>query len=248
MKISRKISIRGRFTALMALCALAIVVPSALYTQSGWSLMRFTERETEGLAPARAMIKVIRLAQQHRGLSSAWLSGDESQGAVRAAKAEEVARAVEGVNALVAAHTATGSPLGKTWSGATSRWQAIVQDVQARKVDAATSSARQTVAITGLLDTSDAMLAHWGLFLDPDAATYYNVIATMQEMPRFIEIMGQMRARGAGLLAAGGSPGPTDRVRFETLASQLDQQFARVSAALQHAVQEEDSDADRAAL
>ncbi|MCK6424975.1 MAG: methyl-accepting chemotaxis protein [Burkholderiaceae bacterium] len=195
------------------------------------------QREAQGLAPTRALLEVVRLAQQHRGLSSAWLAGDDSQAAHRSAKAAEVEGAMRAFEAQLVAGAAAGSAVDKDWQAAASALRAVMQAVPARQVDGPTSTQRHTAAITAMLDTLDEVLGHWGLILDPVPAGYYTVSGALQETPRMIEILGQMRARGAALLAVGGVPVPIERVRFEALSNSLSLQFQRVSSQLNRTVE-----------
>ncbi len=229
-------TIGQRFAALIALCGLAILVPALLHTRTAWDDMRFVQREAQGLVPSRALIEVIRLVQQHRGLSAAWLAGDESQASARAAKGTEVEQAMARFDALLQSEGKDAESVNKGWREVSAAWRALVADVQARRVDGPTSTRRQTAAIDALLDVQSATLAHWGLALDSDPGSHFAAKGTLEEMPRLIEFLGQMRASGAGFLAAGGTLTPVDRARFETLSNSLNQQFRRMSGDLGHAL------------
>lgn len=203
-------TIGRRFMLLVLLCGLAIGVPAAMQALSAWNELRFVQREAQGLAPTRSLLEVVRLAQQHRGLSSAWLSGDESQAANRSAKAAEVERAMQAFEAQLQSGGAAGTGVDKGWQKAAAAFRWVAKEVQARQVDAATSTRRHTAAITAMLDTLDQVLGHWNLILDGDPAGYYTVAGALQETPRMIEILGQMRARG-GRHAGGGRRARCDR-------------------------------------
>ncbi len=236
MNISH-MTVGQRFMMLVLLCGLAIGVPAAMQTLTAWGELRFVQREAEGLAPTRSLLEVVRLAQQHRGLSSAWLSGDESQAAARSAKAAEVERAMVAFEAQLQSAGAGGTAVGKDWQRAATALRGLVREVQARQVDAPTATRKHTAAITAMLDTLDEVLGHWGLILDGDPAGYYTVAGALQETPRMIEVLGQMRARGAGLLAVGGVPAPIEKARFEALSNGLALQFQRVSSQLTRSVE-----------
>jgi len=235
MKFSH-MTIRQRFALLVLLSGLAIGVPALLQSISAWDELGLVQRESEGLAPARSLLEVVRLAQQHRGLSAAWLAGDASQTANRAAKAAEVERAMAAFEAQLAAGAARDSEVAKDWTQAASAFRSVAQDVQSRQADVQTSTKRHTQAIAAMLDTLDATLSHWGLILDADPASYFAVAGSMKETPRMIEILGQMRARGAAMLAIGGQPAPLERARFEALSNGLTAQFQRASGDLARAV------------
>ena len=94
------------------------------------------------------------------------------------------------------------------------------------------STRRHTALIRTQLDAMDEVLAGAGLVLDPDEGVYHLVVATFQQLPRSLELMGQMRARGSALLAAGGVPEPTTRARFENLNNVLEGQAHLFSSSL----------------
>ncbi len=64
------LTIARQFALLVGLCALAILVPSAMHGNRLWADMRTAQREADGPAPARQLRDSIRLAQQHRGMSA----------------------------------------------------------------------------------------------------------------------------------------------------------------------------------
>jgi hypothetical protein len=71
-----------------------------------------------------------------------------------------------------------------------------------------------------------------GWCLTRTRGVYHLVVATFQQLPRSLELMGQMRARGSALLAAGGVPEPATRARFENLNNVLEGQAHLFSSSL----------------
>jgi len=236
MNLSR-LTIAQRFGLLVALCAVAILVPTGLYGRQALTLMQVEQREAKGLAPVRTLLEAIRLAQQHRGLSAVWLGGNEAQASARSAKATEVEAAMARLDAHLQADGATGAGIGKAWGAAQGSWKTVVDDVAAKRIDGAVSSTRHTAAIGQMLAALDVSLDHWGLLFDPHPDAYFLIVGALQEAPRMIEFMGQMRARGANLLAAGGTPPEAAKARYESLAGNLTQQFARTNLALTRSVE-----------
>jgi len=237
MQLLARLSVAQRFTLLVALCGIAILVPAAKLTGSVWADTQVVQRELDGLAPAQALNHVIRLMQQHRGLSAVWLGGKDDQAGARAAKADEVDKAVGAFEArLNADAAAAGSPLARHWAEARAAWTALRDDVGGKRVDGTVSSARHTAVIAQLLTGLDHVLDHWGLLFDYDPGTYFTVIGALQETPRMIETMGQMRARGANLLSAPDKVTPAQRSGYASLADNLGAQFTRVTHNLSRAM------------
>jgi methyl-accepting chemotaxis protein len=120
----------------------------------------------------------------------------------------------------------------KVWQASRGEWSSLGADLQARKLEAEMSTRRHTALIRTQLDAMDEVLAGAGLVLDPDEGVYHLVVATFQQLPRSLELMGQMRARGSALLAAGGVPEPATRARFENLNNVLEGQAHPFSSSL----------------
>jgi hypothetical protein len=89
-----RLGMTQRFVLLVVLCGIAILVPALAYSWQAWNSARSHGLEREGLAPARALLRVVQLTQQHRGLSAVWLGGDESQAGARKARADDVGSAL----------------------------------------------------------------------------------------------------------------------------------------------------------
>jgi methyl-accepting chemotaxis protein len=230
------LSVGRRFALLVALCGIAILVPAVKLTVSAWTEARTVQRELDGLRPVQALNRVVQLAQQHRGLSAVWLGGKDDQAAARAAKAAEVQEAIDAFEAQLKA-AATGSPLQRHWDETRSAWAALRDDVSGRRVDGPASSARHTAVIARMLRDLDLVLDHWGLLFDSDPGTYFVMVGALQETPRLIEIIGQMRARGANLLSAPDKATPAQRASYGMLADHLGTQFDRVMHNLRRATE-----------
>jgi methyl-accepting chemotaxis protein len=231
------LSTTQRFSLLVGLSAVAILVPATMQTRNAWRSLDTTARELEGLAPLMAVQDVIRLTQQHRGLSAGWLAGNEKMAEARNAKAAEVDKAIAVADQKVAA-LGDGSTAGlsKAWTPMRGEWSSLLGEVQARKLDGEISTRRHTGLIRSELDAMVEVMASSGLILDPTEDVYHRVVATFEYLPRSLELMGQMRARGSALLAAGGKPDETKRVRFETLNNQLEEQLHLFKASLDRSV------------
>jgi methyl-accepting chemotaxis protein len=237
-------TISRRFLILMALCLGAVLVPAGLYTRQAMESMAIAAQENQGLGPARALLELIKVTQQHRGLSAVWLGGKSDAADSRQAKAREVDAATARFAKVLADAEGAGSSMDKRWGEALAAWKALVASVDARQVDGPKSSAQHTTLIGQLLATLDAGLDQYGLIFDPKADTYFMVIGALQEAPRMIEFTGQLRARGANLLSAGSPPSDADRARYAVLADRMDDAFRRVRHNLQRAAETNSSHAD----
>ncbi|MBI5720477.1 MAG: methyl-accepting chemotaxis protein [Burkholderiales bacterium] len=237
MRKPLQLSVARRFALIVALCGLAILVPAVKHAWHIWGETRALLREREGLPPIRALLSVVQLAQQHRGLSAVWLGGKEAAAAARAAKAVEVDRAIARFEKLLSAEGGVepGSTPARHWAATREAWATLQGQVTGKTVDGPVSSARHAELIAGMLRNVDHLLDHWGLIFDPVPGDYFLVVGTLQEAPRTIEVMGQMRARGANLLSAPDKATPAQRAGYAMLAENLRAQFDRATFNLQRA-------------
>jgi len=227
-----KWTVTHRFSLLVLLCALAILVPSVLQGLTRFQDMATARQEKNGIAPVEAWLTVIRRTQEHRGISAVWLGGNEAQGGARTAKAQELNQAMAAFDATLEQTSARGSRVDTEWLGLKAQLLTLLEDVSARKVSGAAATAQHTALVGRMMGLLNTTLDQWGLVFDPNPDAYYLVVGALQEAPRMIELIGQLRARGAVLLGAGTQLSPQDRATFEALTSQVTLQFSRVSQSM----------------
>jgi len=196
MRLSRKLGLVGLIVLVM------VALPMGLYLQRMWQSIESTSAELNGIAPSRSLLNLMRLTQQHRGLSANVLGGKVELEAQRAAKQAEIDAAVSQFDAVVK-RDVDNARVRADWLRAVEQWQSLAKALPARSVDGAQSFALHTALISDQIDLHDRVADHFGLSLDPQAGTYFLVLSTLQHMPRLTEALGQARARGSLLLARG---------------------------------------------
>src|SRR5574337_1288763 len=94
---------RARLLLGFALVCLALVAaPLTIYMVQSTRALQSARLKHTGIAPSKALLKMVQLQQQHRGLSSGVLGGHTEIEAQRAAKQAEADKAVEMFDAMVA--------------------------------------------------------------------------------------------------------------------------------------------------
>ncbi|MBI2732595.1 MAG: methyl-accepting chemotaxis protein, partial [Aquabacterium sp.] len=78
--------LRHKFILLSLVAILMAAAPSALVLSESVGNLRVLKEESRGLAPSQALLNLIKLSQEHRGLTAAVLSGDLSKQADRQAR------------------------------------------------------------------------------------------------------------------------------------------------------------------
>jgi methyl-accepting chemotaxis protein len=194
----------GRKLLMLGLLVLAAVcVPLYLQLKLSRELIGAAQGELDGVRPARALMTLVQLTQQHRGLSAGFLGGNGGVASAREAKKAEVDKALQQLDEQFKADSQLPPAMAQAWQQATQGWQALEAAVDAKQIPAAESSTRHAAVIASYFKTLDLLLDYSGLILDPQADTYYLMSASLVKLPYATEALGQTRARGAGFLAEG---------------------------------------------
>jgi methyl-accepting chemotaxis protein len=193
--------------ALVAGLGLALATPPiALLVRDELEALRLARDEHAGVAPVRELVQVLRLTQQHRGLSAAVLAGDTIKADAREAKAKEVDALL--AKALQAGAALTNEPeANRRREKIQQQWQSLRADLAARKLDGPKSFARHTDLVAEQISWMADLVNDTGLILDPQEHSYHLVASLSRPLPRATEVLGQLRAMGAAVLAqAQGQP------------------------------------------
>jgi methyl-accepting chemotaxis protein len=202
MSLLERLPIGRKLLLLGAMVAIAVAIPLGLQLRQSNALLAATQSEAEGVAPARALMRLVQLAQQHRGLTAGWLGGNESFAADRRQRRQDVDQAIAAVDRELAARRYSAA-LTARWRDTAQAWTVLAADVDGRRLDAAAAMTRHSRLVAQYLRVLDMLLDDSGLVLDPEPHTYYLVTATLARLPAAAEKLAQTRGTGAALLAAG---------------------------------------------
>lgn len=86
MKFMDNLNIRTRFLVLGVLAILLAALPTLMYVRKALEEAHVANLEASGTEPVKALLKVIQLTQQHRGLSALVLGGKAEMQDKRQAK------------------------------------------------------------------------------------------------------------------------------------------------------------------
>jgi methyl-accepting chemotaxis protein len=190
----RDIGLGGKFAALGLIGALLFAVPFVFYARDAAEVVRTSRQEQAGLAPAKALLRVVQLTQQHRGLFTGGLNE------ARATKQVEADRAYATLGAML---QSGGGPLAAGWSALADEWSALTREIAAGKLPRPEGFARHTALIVRELQLLGRLAEHYGLAYDSDPVAHHLVAATLVHLPAVTEELGKARARGSAYLAAG---------------------------------------------
>ena len=152
------------------------------------------QQEMAGLQMIKPINQLTQAMQQHRGLSSGVLNGNEAMKDKRAAKEKDVAAAIMATDAAL-------SPQLRE----TADWKAIRRDWETIGSQGLTwtppeNIKRHTVMIGNLLQFMVTVADETQLTLDSVMDTYYFMDTLVTKMPAMLEQLGITRARGTGVL------------------------------------------------
>jgi methyl-accepting chemotaxis protein len=184
---------------LLSVIALGLTsIPTTMYMREAAKARDAYLLEQDGLAPTAAVLKMIQLTQQHRGLSALALGDVDGAEAKRAAKQHEADLAYAAVDAFVGATHERA--LQAAWAPAQQDWARLREQVAGKRVTVPGSYAAHTALVPKLLKVNDLMADHFGLSLDPDKTSYQLIQSMYFQLPYLTEELGKTRAKGAGLL------------------------------------------------
>ncbi|MGB4780851.1 nitrate- and nitrite sensing domain-containing protein, partial [Candidatus Methylomirabilis sp.] len=174
---NNRLTIRTRLVLGFGLVGLTLVAaPLAMYMLQSSRALQSAGRKYIGIAPSKALLRMVQLLQQHRGLSSGVLGGSTTMEAQRAAKQTETDKAVETFDAIVASDIHDPS-LTAAWSRAFEAWRGLANGVSSRSITGQASFAKHTAIIGDSLKLLDLMLDDFGLSYDPTGHDYHLTMA-----------------------------------------------------------------------
>lgn len=177
-------------------------------------------RRACGEEAAQALLELLQITQQHRGLSSAMLSGQHDLLRQLPARRQHIARALDTLQALAEAPRTPLEVVSRTavleWR---QDWNALLADLD--RMSPALSVLRHTELIARpiawLAGVGETMLASTAA----ERGAQQRLRAALSLMPALSETLGQARALGSGMTASGHSDAVA-RVRMAYLMQRAD--------------------------
>jgi methyl-accepting chemotaxis protein len=191
---------RRKFLLIGLVTLTMVSAPMILVLKSAVGNMNATQAEQQGVAPARTLLTLVRLTQEHRGLSSAVLNGDASKSNLRQERQAAIDTAYDKATAALGA---LASPqMSAQVQAMREKWKALATEVAAGTLAAPASLARHTQLVSEQLTLLEDLTYVTGLELDPDVSSYHLIMASTRDLPRLTERLGRARAKGLAILAS----------------------------------------------
>jgi len=226
LKLSRKFALVG------ALAFVMLALPTVLLVRADLASLSVLRGELAGIGPVGDALRLMKLTQQHRGLSAIVLGGKASEEGARQARQAEVEQAFAAAKASMAqlGAAAPAAALGRS----ADEWQALAADVSARRLTGAQSFSRHTALIAGQLELISDLAIASGMARHADPLGWRVQQGVLGPLPRLTEALGQMRARGTAMLARG-EAGADERARFDMLVGSARAEAAAMGKAFEAA-------------
>ena len=214
MPILHRLSLAQKFNLLAAIALLLAGLPAWMYLKQSTAEIDTAVLEAKGTAPVMALLKVVRLTQQHRGLTAGMLGGNQALAAKRPETRDAVLKSIGAVDASLKEADAP-APIMAGWAERKQRWTALEQSVASRQINGAESMAQHTQLIADLLALNDDLLDAYTLSHDRQVDSYSMISASSVSAPALAERLGLLRGLGTAVLVAGNLP-PDMRARLTT--------------------------------
>ena len=96
-----RLKVGTRFMLLGTVALVLAAVPSAMYLHATYRSTQAAQLEARGIAPSKNLLRLIQLAQQHRGLSAMILGGHDELESQRLATGQQIGALFEAISATL---------------------------------------------------------------------------------------------------------------------------------------------------
>ncbi|SHG76790.1 methyl-accepting chemotaxis protein [Massilia sp. CF038] len=230
-----KLKLWQTFTALSLLGLLLASIPTYLYTKEAGKALEAYTGEQNGVPAVTAVLKAVQLTQQHRALSALALSGVPEADAKRAAVQAQVDGAFDQVDQVV--QQSGSAALAEVWSAPRREWATLRAAVAGKQASVPDSYAAHVQLLAKMLKVNELIGDEYGLSLDPDKDTYQLIQAIYYQLPALTEDLGQLRAKGAGLLAKK-MAAPDERLAVSGNIARINERMAQTGNAFSKAARD----------
>ena len=224
-----RITLTRKFLILGLLAAVFVAFPTQQNLRSTQLEAEAAQLKASGIAPLKSLMRVVQLAQQHRGMSAAFLGGNASFADARAAKQAELDQALDKMAALIQRELATGA-IATAWTPAAKEWKELARAVAGKSLAAKESFGRHTAMIAQFIGVLDRMMDHYGLASNADIAGAEILQRPLPCRLRLVAVngfrrnvdLGQVLDHAVGaVLGAGEDQGTIDCLVLQQLGQQL---------------------------
>lgn len=212
------------FLGFLATTALAIILYGFVTTLN--HIVSATSDKLTGLMLIKPLSQSIQSIQVHRGLSAGIIGGNIDE--MRQSRAITERLVSENINQFEKVLPADFLQLDQ-WHAIQEEWHSIVQSGLNQTL--AKNFSVHTLVIKHLLDFEAEIASSYGLTLKSSINEYYLHDIIINKLPQALERLGQVRAKGVGILAKKSLP-EDEKIVIQQLISDLNLALAALNASL----------------
>lgn len=223
-------SVKNRFLLMIVLFMISVLIPMFLYINHLIEDMLVEKRGLRGIAPISKILFIIKTTQEHRGMSAAFLNGNDKIKEDLQKKGEIITKELLEFEKII---NSKEEKVDKDVITLLEKNKLILlnlkEEVYSKKIKGVDSFVKHTSTIASLQDLVSLSLENWGLQFNANPGDNLLISSTLKESPMLIEYVGQMRAKGAGYLSKGGTLETSEKIKYESMFGLLNSQFNKVS-------------------
>ena len=189
-----------KFIILALLAAIMTTIPVGFYFMSTQQDITETQNEINGIKPSIALQKLLKLTQQHRGLSAMVRGGNDASKPIREAMTKEIIVVIADLNSIFKESVADQA-ITKNWTEAVQHWQKLQEQVSQSQIELADSFQEYSDLIEDYFVVMDQVADYFELTRDPVDSSYYLMRSALYATPKLTESLGKARGKGAGVLS-----------------------------------------------
>jgi methyl-accepting chemotaxis protein len=221
MSLATTLMNRLSYPKKMLLIALIFLIPLTatfiiLFNQMNRGITA-TETELNGLVFIASVRTLYQDVPQHRGMTNAYLNGDQSFKDKILAKRQDIAATIQTINDIDA-ELGEQFETSVLWQSIKSDWERL--EAMAFSGNANTVFAEHSLLVAKIYDLFEQISNQSGLILDPDIDTTFIIDTLVYKLPLVTENLGQTRGFASGV-ASRRDMSIDERVKLETLTSQI---------------------------
>jgi methyl-accepting chemotaxis protein len=199
MKLIHNLALSRKFALIALLALVMVVMPTTLTFRAALQSVQASRDEAAGLDPARQLVALLRIMQQHRAISESYLSSPDANAAERNARLGETeAQMAKTLEALANVHVKV---IEERSARLHQDWTTLAGAVAARSIKGEESNARHGALVGQIIDLIAELNDATGMAFENDPALYYLLQGVTLHLPRVTEVLAEMRSSGALLLA-----------------------------------------------
>ncbi|NJD33461.1 MAG: HAMP domain-containing protein [Betaproteobacteria bacterium] len=193
LKLPRKFMFLGVIALVM------VAVPFYQFFQATQDRVVLAEKELAGFQPTKNVLNLVKLTQEHRGMTGGSLGGNQQMTEQLPAKKAAVESALAALDADI--KTVADPRIQEKWGKARQGWTKLATDLSNKALAAPASFAAHTKQIADYLSVLDLLSDHFGLSFDPKPENSFLIKAAYGSIAQLNESFGQLRALGTNHLA-----------------------------------------------